>query len=56
MIFDWEKYLTYHGKSKDVCKNVIERFDKPAYEDNAGIQLWIKASKQCLKELHSGQT
>ena len=42
--------LTYHGKSLDQCQWVIDNFkNHPLYQDNEGVQVWVKASEEILK-------
>ena len=39
--------LTYHGKSLDQCQWVIDNFkNHPLYQDNEGVQVWVKASDE----------
>ena len=43
--------LTYHGKSPDQCQWVVDNFKHhPLYQDNHGIQAWVKASEEILEE------
>jgi hypothetical protein len=49
----WTKVLTPHGQSKDTCEMVVKNFDKPEYVNHQGVQIWVKASKECLKEKHN---
>ena len=42
--------LTYHGKCLDQCQWVIDNFkNHPLYQDNEGVQVWVKASEEILK-------
>ena len=44
--------LSFHGKSEDICRWVIDNYDKPEYmENNRTTQLWVEASRQRLAEL-----
>ena len=52
MNFEWQKYVTDHGKCKEVCEYVVSRFDNPEYDNNKGIKIWVEASKSCLKDAH----
>jgi hypothetical protein len=52
MNLEWQKYLTHHGKTKEVCEYVVYRFDRPEYDNNKGIKIWVEASKSCLKDTH----
>jgi hypothetical protein len=49
---EWERHLTYHGRSKEVCEYVVRHFDKPEYDNNKSIKIWVEASKACLKEMY----
>jgi hypothetical protein len=52
-MIDWQKLLTYHGQSKDICELVIANWDKPEYIKLETVRLWVEASKACLKEKHN---
>lgn len=43
------KTLSYHGRSKEACKWVLDNFaGREYYKDNASVQEWIAASKEWL--------
>ena len=44
-----ELKLSYHGKSKEACKWVLDNFaGREYYKDNGSVQEWIAESKQWL--------
>lgn len=44
--------LTYHGKTKDACEWVIEKYKNyKLYSDNTTVQQWVKDSEEMLNEL-----
>lgn len=44
--------LSYHGKSEDICRWVIETYDnEESLRNNITTQLWVDASKKRLAEI-----
>lgn len=44
------QFLSYHGKTRDCCLWVIEKFDNTeSYRNNGSVRLWVDASKMFLK-------
>jgi hypothetical protein len=56
-MFDWKKYLSPHGQSKEACEYVLRRFGNipEEYSSNLLMKRWVECSKQCLEELYPGQ-
>lgn len=52
-MIDWQKYLNYHGQSKDICEMVVAKYDSPEFTKLETVRLWVEASKACLKEKHN---
>ena len=48
----WEKYLSPHGQTKQVCEYVVGRFDLTSeYRNNTTIRRWVECSKMRLAEI-----
>lgn len=44
--------LSYHGKTREQCEWVLMNYaNRPDYSDNAGVQEWVKASREFLDAL-----
>lgn len=47
---NYHKYLSYHGRSVDVARWVVERYDNsPGYHTLGSVRDWVEASKIVLQ-------
>ena len=44
------RFLTYHGRSVEAAKIVVEKYDNPESRKIGSVRLWVDASKMLLKK------